>query len=105
MSSDHSVPLDLTGCPGLHPIAREQVGHFADPAYILLSVIRRESQIRAKPMADIIAVEQTSVFAKVKQFALQLGRNRGLARGRQTCQPHHASVVTVTKLPLAGADL
>ena len=57
----------------------EELGHFADAADVFRAVLRRKAQVRAEPMADVVAIEDIDVPAEVEQFAFEFGGDGGFA--------------------------
>jgi len=83
----------------------EQLGHFADAADVFLAVLRRESQVAAQAVPDIVAVEHDGPASKLMQLFLYGVRNGRFAGTGQTGEPQHHTAMAVqlfTTLPRHG---
>ena len=73
------------------PGVGKQLGHFADAPDVFRAVLGRETEVGAKAVADVVAVEDVGVAAQVEQLALQFGGDGGLAGTGQAGQPDDAA--------------
>src|ERR1043166_1662850 len=78
----------------------KQPGHLADPADVLLAIGRGKSQIRAEPVAHVVAIEQVSMFAEVEQLPFEFGCDCGFTGGGKAGQPKDATTMAVPQFPL-----
>ena len=77
------------------PASIKQLRHFADTADVFRAVLRRESEVGAEAVADVVAVEHICVQPHRKQLALKLRGNRRLARARQAREPDDSAFMAL----------
>ena len=87
-----------------HSRIGKQLGHLAYPPDVLAAILRREPQVGAQPVADVVAIQHVAEHSEHEQLAFQFGGDRRLARTGQAGQPHHAARVALAQRPLLGGD-
>src|SRR5207245_464804 len=78
----------------------KELCHLSGASNVFLAVSRRETQIGAQAVAQIVPIQHTGVLAQAEQLPFQLDRNRGLARTAQPGQPHDATGMPIPLRPL-----
>src|SRR5205823_1220477 len=87
-----------------HTGVREQSRYLADAPNVLAAIRSREAEVAVEAVAEVVAVEQIGRAIRVEQPTFAQRGDRGLARSRQTGEPHRrasrqASVALDARMP------
>lgn len=77
--------------------------YLSNPADVLFSVLRRESEVLVQTKSHIVAVESVGLQTKVEEVLLEGNGNGGLARSREPGKPDGAALL-LAKVAAFGAS-
>jgi len=83
-----------------HAAIREQLGHFADAADVLLAVFGAKTEVFVEPVTDIVPVEHVGQMPALNQGMLERERERAFPRTAQPGKPQSAPALTEQLFPL-----
>lgn len=78
--------------------------YLSNPADVLFSVLRRESEVLVQTKSHIVAVESVGLQTKVEEVLLEGNGNGGLARSREPGEPDSAALLLAEIAALGASE-
>ena len=104
----HEIAISAIGADeagdGDDPRLGEELGHLADAANVLSTVLSGEAEVLVQAVADVVAVESIGVLALLQEHLLQGDGDRALARGGETRHPQRHALLLHVLVALGRRD-